>query len=191
MPGMKRLRRWLFNLAAGVSLLLCIQALTAWYESYGYRNFNLRTRTGARWLVTSYEGCIQFSRWRYYSKEDDPFLPGFGKEGSPVHMDIWPSEWKWGGFDLKYNVTLMRVDSMGQRPIGTNDGIRLPYWFLTLLTLVVPVLWGGEALRRRRRRSRLEQGLCPSCGYDLRATPERCPECGTVAAKKPEAAVAK
>ena len=39
-------------------------------------------------------------------------------------------------------------------------------------------LWAIYRMTPERRR--IEAGFCAKCGYDLRATPERCPECGEV-----------
>lgn len=45
----------------------------------------------------------------------------------------------------------------------------------------IAALGSGIVNRRRRRRYLASFHLvCTACGYDLRATPERCPECGTV-----------
>src|SRR5262249_35747828 len=55
--------------------------------------------------------------------------------------------------------------------------IGVSHWVLALLFLVPPMLW-LNGYRKQRRARRL--GLCPTCGYDLRATPDRCPECGLV-----------
>ena len=52
----------------------------------------------------------------------------------------------------------------------------IPHGLVAALAMILPAVWTGSWLRRRR------VGLCPQCGYDLRATPGRCPECGIEAA---------
>jgi hypothetical protein len=41
--------------------------------------------------------------------------------------------------------------------------------------------WKFRAIPVYEQQERLRKGLCIKCGYDLRGTPERCPECGTIA----------
>jgi hypothetical protein len=53
--------------------------------------------------------------------------------------------------------------------------IAIPCWSLASLLALVPTI---AAIRGWYKRRRLQPGFCPSCGYDMRATPERCPECG-------------
>ena len=56
----------------------------------------------------------------------------------------------------------------------------IPHAHLATLLFLAPALWLALAAHGHRRRSRRLRGLCEHCGYDLRATPGRCPECGAV-----------
>jgi hypothetical protein len=61
-----------------------------------------------------------------------------------------------------------------------NEGIAI-HWAYPTLAFAIPPLLALIKLHRERRRS--AGNHCRVCGYDLRASPNYCPECGTVPKK--------
>ena len=186
---MKRLRHILLNAATAFSALLCLAALAlrirgGWVEDYAYRGRPggsaavVLSGHGSLWVGTE-GGWPREGRWRV-SRESlngpQAYSLVIGWTGSSRMREL-------PGIDL--------ITARGwiSRPpsrtvVATPSApalvcVRISWWLPMLLTAVLPAArLLGVSLRRLRLRRRLRAGLCPACGYDLRASPRRCPECG-------------
>jgi hypothetical protein len=90
---------------------------------------------------------------------------------------------RWDRAGVSYHRWDMTAGRTPQAPVlGRFAEVRVaPAWPLLVSLGLVSL---GVMLRVRRRRAR-RAGRCVQCGYDLRATPQRCPECGSVSPARP------
>src|SRR6266850_2761924 len=61
---------------------------------------------------------------------------------------------------------------------------RIAWWLMVACSSFLPLVWGSRWEARmwleRRRQKKIRQKICLKCGYDIRATPERCSKCGQI-----------
>lgn len=102
----------------------------------------------------------------------DPF-------SAPITLRPWHHELC--GFAF-FRETQTVVDSLTGTHYGLSycDNALVPHWVTITMGLVLPLTYLRARHRQREERRRWVSGLCLTCGYDLRGTAERCPECGTV-----------
>jgi hypothetical protein len=97
----------------------------------------------------------------------------------------------WGGSELRPEFTSdvhPRLEALGfafgneQRAVPAESfsgwAFRLPYWVLAAAMLLAHGAVMARGLRLQRSLDWRKVGRCAACGYDLRASAARCPECG-------------
>jgi hypothetical protein len=183
-------RRVFSTFVVTVSLILCLESALMWARSYFVRDIVGFGRAGGNChLVQSILGRVHVLSnldggcEGGFTRSSDRLVDGAVWNGG---MSGYPSEIRWR-LGVAYEVYDRRATYVSVNPGGLFGPmivihyrlVVVPYAYLVALFAVLPAV---RLVRWCRRRGRNRAGCCAGCGYDLRATPARCPECGRAAA---------
>ena len=191
--------RRLFTLASAISLLLCIGIIWLWVRSrtthdrvshYGPEYLREFDSDSGRMLVSRTNN--PWPRMAVETRQlmaENPAFAERARHDREVVRWFQLAEPHWSRLSLPaYNAASSLIRARSRLGFGyatemwygdTGElgvWIVVPHWALAVPASILPMMWfAGLAKRLRRQRV----GLCPVCGYDLRASTGRCPECGT------------
>jgi hypothetical protein len=169
------MRGCLLNL---VTVLALLASLFLWLHSQLGRCELLFVSRSRTYLVGSARGSVRAE------VNDYGGLPVRLSDGLHTYMGFFVSHWDPnppGRFGFGY-LDGTPKDRYADRRITRRRAVAAPWW---LIVASLTMLGTRPLIRSLRRQRWTDSNCCPSCGYDLRASRERCPECGTIAPSQP------
>jgi hypothetical protein len=186
---MRRLLRSIFNALTVLSLILSMGIVVVWVRSYYVADYVTQIRAKTPDVTDS--SAIRVGRGgvliafgqsedakRGISRTETPQRWHWLQLPNPRYPDV-RSERSFGHFGLRWGkLTDVMIYLAGWWAV-------VPLWMPATLLILVPAIRITAWVQRRWRiRKRRLLGHCLVCGYDLRETPEMCPECGTAPVKE-------
>lgn len=155
--------RFLMVITITVSMLLCIATIPLWVRSYRRTDslMVLSRPQGSHSFISSWGRLIYGRDQRLRLSSAAARWRGSSSRGAQPPAPPSPEDFAIVGFWY------------GHRSSAGVWAFAVPYWFLAALLSTPTVCAVYRSMRRRH-----PYGHCQMCGYDLRSTRARCPECG-------------
>lgn len=197
---MRRLVRYTFNVLAAISLSLCaamvvlwVQSFREWYSlSYHQVHDQPTEWVSSSWTLSTEPSCLYLQYDGPTSWPRTEIMPGPLGEVRILERERPPAGFVWDrqAADTEWDSAIDRSAlhwKLGRFAWAGGDSphyyrtfrlLVIPIYALVIVAGALPVIWMWNCQRRRQAARRIARNVCVKCGYDLRASPERCPECG-------------